>query len=151
MNAELMSLCLSGRRTEQAGSNRRHVADPDEALSGMMTAVLWQAVKDYLWLLAHGMISESAPFALSAAGLAFGTTVAANGTVNRTNGQTGDRASGGAMGMRELLWVLAGHHLAVICEFTNFDEECIRGRLTALHKQYRAHEEDVRAFILRMT
>ena len=148
---DLMSLCLAGRMTATEGSNRRHVAEPDVALAGMMTAVLWQAVKDYLWMLANGMIAEGEAFGLSAQGEAFGTMVAANGSVSRTNGQNIEgRCAGGARGMRELLWTLKGRNLAAICEFTNFEASRIRARLSGLHARYREHAEDVRRHLAKI-
>ncbi len=148
MKRELMNLCLVGRQTAVEGSLDRHIAEPDEALAGLMTAVLWQAVKDYLWMLAHGMIAERDAFSLSAAGEGFGTVVAKNGTVCRTNGvKCGGGVAGGATSMRELLAHLRGRDFGMLCECTRFHAVCVRERLAALHARWRGHKEEVRAWI----
>jgi hypothetical protein len=148
--AHILSLCLSGRLGALTGSPRRHT-DPDEALASMMTAVLWQSVKDYLWMLANGMISEADPFDLSPQGLEFGITVSAKGLVTRTNGQNIEgRCAGGARGMRDLLFMMKGRHLATICEFTNFHASRLRARLSILHARYRDHAQDVRRVLTKI-
>lgn len=152
MKASVLKLSLAGRRN-YGGESVHRFGDEDKALSAMMTAVLWQIVRDYLWMLGNGMVCEEEAFRLSERGRRFGVKMH-HGQEVITNGEhTQGQSPGGASGMRELMHLLGtpgNPTLAMICEFTTFHASRIVAKLREVHARFVRHERSIEAMVRKM-